>query len=123
MQAGPGRPCLLAQQLDPNERALDNGCCVLLCAQGMSQQAAQQLLVAPQLAAAVWQVLRQYAPLVPALRDRSQDSIALALQSASSRLQFVRSCHTRLIRAPSTDVTRHDVPSQVRAPHAEVLAV
>ena len=80
----------------------------------MTLQAAQQLLASPQLASAVHQVLRQYAPLVPALRNRSLESVALTLQSASNHLSFVRSCHTRLVRAPSTDVTRSDVSSQVR---------
>ena len=79
----------------------------------MTCQEAQQLLLMPQLAAAVYRVLGQYAPLVPGLRDHSYESVALALQSASQRLRFVRECHTRLVRSRSTDVTRSDLPSQV----------
>ncbi|KAK9798935.1 hypothetical protein WJX73_003884 [Symbiochloris irregularis] len=81
--------------------------------QGMSCEAAQQLLVAPWLVAAVHQVVRQYSQQIPALRDRDQQKLSVALQNASKRLHFVRACHTRLVRSPAVDVTRTDVPSQV----------
>lgn len=82
-------------------------------AQGTTCEEVQQLLVSPKLAAAVHQVLRQYAPLIPALAKIGLQDAAGRLRFAATRLRFLHSCHTRLVRLPSTDVTRPDVPSQV----------